>query len=96
MENGEVGLGGDGVEWMAEFVARSRQKRKETPSLISSHLASVDVKQQVYLLIKQTTSQKISHLVHVSALHAVPEDGLGVRPSTNHDLVRVMRALIGG
>ena len=80
---------------MAEFVARSRQKTKQTPSLIS-HLASVDVKQQVSLLIKQTTSQKISHLVHVGALHAVPEDGLGVGPSTNHDLVRVMRADIGG
>ena len=56
----------------------------------------MDVKQQVSLLIKQTTSQKVSHLVHVGALHAVPEDGLGVGPSTNHDLVRVMRADIGG
>ena len=32
----------------------------------------------------------------MGALHAVPEDGLGVGPSTNHDLVRVMRADIGG
>ena len=107
MERLMGGGGGNGVAgWICIKVLSEKQtnkkrkkKQKQTkqkPSLISRHLASVDVKQQVYLLIKQTTSQKVSHLVHVGALHAVPEDGLGVRPSTNHDLVRVMRAHIGG